>query len=118
MAFPLVKTLVWVGPLSWPVLALYVLVRNQGMWGGLAALYSAIPISLVIHTVAPLALILLGSHRRRRRQPLGTMIAWGLVYYALVPWVLFALSILLQGFSGTSAGIEMILREIRFQLNR
>jgi hypothetical protein len=112
------KILVWAGPLSWLVLGTYVLIRNQVMWGGLAALYIAMPISLVIHTIAPLALIILVFYRRRRRQPIGKMIHWGLVYYVSVPLIIFALSIKLQGLSGTLAWIEMMIREIKFQLNR
>ncbi len=110
--------MVWVGPLSWLVLGLYVLIRNQTMWGGLAALYTALPISLVIHTIAPLALIILAFYRRRRRQPVGKMIRWGLVYYISIPLIILALSIQIQGLSGTLAWVEMILREINFQLNR
>lgn len=113
-----VKILVWVGPLSWLVLAIYVLIRNQVVWGGLAALYTMIPISLVIHIIAPLALIILVFYRRRRRQPIGKMIHWGLVYYASVPLIILALSIKLQGLSGTRAWIEMIIREIKFQMDR
>ncbi|MGG6295583.1 hypothetical protein ACQ4M4_14410 [Leptolyngbya sp. AN02str] len=112
------KGLVWVGPLSWLVIAVYVLIRNQAMWGGLAALYIAMPISLVIHTLAPLALILLIFYRRHRRQPIGRMIYWGLIYYASIPLIILALSVMLQGLSGTLAWIEMIIREIKFQLNR
>ncbi|NJR51135.1 MAG: hypothetical protein HC780_17705 [Leptolyngbyaceae cyanobacterium CSU_1_3] len=112
------KTLVWVGPLSWPVLGIYVLIRNQVMWGGLAALSITMPISLVIHTIAPLALIILIFYRRHRRQPIGKTIRWGLAYYVSIPLIIFALSIKLQGFSGTLAWVEMIIREIKFQLNR
>ncbi|PMB02407.1 hypothetical protein CEN45_08515 [Fischerella thermalis CCMEE 5198] len=112
------KILVWVGPLSWLVLAIYVLIRNQVMWGGLAALYTTIQISLVIHTIAPLALIILILYRRRRRQPIGKMIRWGLAYYGSIPLIILALSIKLQGLSGTLAWLEMIIREIKFQLDR
>ncbi len=113
-----VKILVWVGPFSWLVLAIYVLIRNQAVWGGLAALYTMIPISLVIHIIAPLALIILVFYRRRRRQPIGKMIHWGLVYYVSVPLIILALSIKLQGLSGTLAWLEMIIREIKFQMDR
>lgn len=112
------KILVWVGPLSWLVIAIYVLIRNQVMWGGLAALYIVMPISLVIHTVAPLALIILVFYRRCRHQPIGKMIRWGLVYYVSIPLIVLALSIKLQGLSGTLAWLEMIIREIKFQLGR
>lgn len=112
------KILVLVGPLSWLVLAIYVLIRNQMMWGGLAALYIAMPISLVIHTIAPLALIILVFYRRRRRQSIDKVIFWGLIYYISVPLMIFALSIKLQGFSGTLAWVEMVIRAINFQLNR
>ncbi|MGI0495356.1 hypothetical protein ACN4EG_26560 [Alkalinema pantanalense CENA528] len=112
------KVLVWVGPLSWLVLGIYVLVRNQIMWGGLAALVIAMPISLVIHTIAPLALMILVFYRRRRCQPIGKMIRWGLVYYVSMPLIILALSIKLQGFSGTLTWIEVMIREIKFQLNQ
>ena len=112
------KILVWVGPFSWLVLVIYVLIPNQVAWGGLAALVIAMPISLVIHIIAPLALMILVFYRRRRRQPIGKMIRWGLVYYASVPLMILALSIMLQGLSGTLTSIEIIIREIKFQLNR
>lgn len=112
------KILVWVGPLSWPVIAIYVLIRNQVMWGGLAALYITMPISLVIHTVAPLTLIILVFYRRRHHQPIGKMIRWGLIYYGSIPLMILALSIKLQGLSGTLAWLDMIIRETKFQLDR
>ncbi|NJL37679.1 MAG: hypothetical protein HC840_04325 [Leptolyngbyaceae cyanobacterium RM2_2_4] len=112
------KILVWIGPLSWLVLGIYVLISNREMWGGLAALYIAMPISLLIHTTAPLALIILVFYRRRRGQRMGNMICWGLVYYASIPFVVLASSIWLQGLSGTLAWGEMIIREMKFQLNR
>jgi hypothetical protein len=112
------KILVWIGPLSWLVLGLYVLISNREMWAGLAALYIAMPISLVIHTIAPLALIILVFYRRCRRQRMGNMIRWGLVYYAFIPLIVLASSIWLQGLSGTLAWGEMIVREIKYQLNR
>lgn len=112
------KILVWVGPFSWLVFAIYVLVRNQVMWGGLAALYVAMPLSLVIHIVAPIGLIILVFYRRHRRQPIGNMIRWGLIYYVSVPLIILALSIKLQGFSGTLTWIQMIIHETKFQLNR
>ena len=112
------KILVWIGPLSWLVTAIYVLICNREMWAGLAALYIAIPISLVIHVIAPLALVILVFHRRRRGQRIGKMLRWGLVYYALIPFIILAISIWLQGFSGTLAWVEMVVREIVFQINK
>ncbi|AFY35593.1 hypothetical protein [Calothrix sp. PCC 7507] len=109
-----VKILVWIGPLSWPVMAIYVLISNRQMWGGLVALlYVAIPISLAIHVIAPLALIILVFYRRRRRQRIGKMIRWGLLYYALIPLIVFAISLWLQGISGTLAWGEMMMRMMR-----
>lgn len=112
------KILVWVGPLSWLVMAIYVLIGNREMWAGLAALYTSIPISLAIHAIAPLILILVVVNRRRRGQRIGKMIRWGLVYYALIPLIILAVSIWFQGLSGTLAWGEMIVREIVFKLNQ
>jgi len=112
------KILVWIGPLSWLVLAIYVLIINREMWAGLAALYVAIPISLAIHAIAPLALIILVFYRRRRGQRIGKMIRWGLIYYALIPFIVFAISLWLQGISGTLAWGEMIRREVMFQIRK
>ena len=109
------KILVWVGPLSWPVMAIYVLISSREMWGGLIALYIAIPISLAIHVIAPLTLIILVFYRRRRGQRIGKMIRWGLLYYALIPLIIFAILLWTQGISGTLAlGGEMtrMIREV------
>lgn len=100
------------------MLAIYVLIINREMWAGLAALYVAIPISLVIHAIAPLALIILVFYRRRRGQRIGKMIHWGLIYYALIPLLVFAISLWLQGISGILAWGEMIRREVMFQLRK
>lgn len=112
------KILVWVGPLSWLVMAIYVLIGNREMWAGLAALYISIPISLAIHAIAPLALIALVFNRRRCGHRIGKMIGWGLVYYALIPLIILAISIWFQGLSGTLAWGEMIVREIVFKVNK
>ncbi|MBO1058963.1 MAG: hypothetical protein HEQ27_21635 [Dolichospermum sp. JUN01] len=84
------------------------------MWGGLFALfYVAIPISVAIHVIAPVALIILVFYRRRRGQRIGKMIRWGLLYYALIPLIVFAISLWVQGISGTLAWGEMMMRMIR-----
>ena len=57
-------------------------------------------------------------NRRRRGQRIGKMIRWGLVYYALIPLIILAVSIWFQGLSGTLAWGEMIVREIVFKLNQ
>ncbi len=109
------KLLAAIGPLSWLLLGVYLLMTMGQMWVGLAALYYGLPIILVIHILAPLGLLwrLRYHHRASRR-----WVYWSLAYYGLMPIIIVGLLFWFQGISGTLASINSILREIRFQLNR
>jgi hypothetical protein len=109
------KLLAAVGPLSWLLLGVYLLMTMGQMWVGLAALYYGLPIILVIHVLVPLGLLwqLRHHHRASRR-----WIYWSLAYYGLIPVIMVGLVLWLQGISGTRELISTIFREIRFQLNR
>jgi hypothetical protein len=110
--------LVWLGPFSWLLLGVYLLIRSRAMWDGLFALYVGLPIILVIHIVVPLLLLGWMGDLRRRGQRIDAGVGWGLAYYAVVPCVVLASSIWLQGVSGTVAWGNSLIREILFQLER
>lgn len=104
-----------IGPLSWLLLGVYLLMTMGQMWVGLEALYYGLPIILVIHILAPLGLLwqLHHHHSASRR-----WVYWSLAYYGLMPVIIVGIVLWLWGFSGTLEFISSILREIRFQLNR
>ena len=109
------KILAAVGPGSWLLLGVYLLMTMGQMWVGLTALYYGLPVILIIHILAPLGLLwrLRQRHWARRR-----WVYWSLAYYGLVPAIITGLTLQFQGFKGTLELINGILREIHFQLNR
>jgi hypothetical protein len=108
----------WVGPLSWLLLGLYLLLRSSVMWGGLLALYICLPLMGLFHLGILLGLWVSFTQRRCRRQRIPKFLYWGLSYYVGLPIILFVLVLKTQGWAGLHAWIELIGREGRLGWSR
>lgn len=109
------KVLAAIGPLSWLLLGVYLLMTMEKMWVGLAALYYGLPVIFGIHILAPVGLLWRLRHCRHRAS--HRWVYWSFTYYGLMPVIIVGLLVWLQGVSGALESITSILREIRFQIN-
>ncbi len=109
---------IWLGPISGLLLLTVTGLLNRQAWGGLTAVLYGGPIWAIIHLIAPLALLILNSQRRRQGQSVSRRVRLGLLYYISAPIVLLLISVQVQGLSQTVAVFVGLFHEIRFQLNR
>jgi len=107
------RTLVLVGPASWPVAAVGVLGTSlliRGPWIELAAAVYAFTLLVWLHGLLTAVLIGQVIQRCFRGRPLGGWLHRGLVYYLGMPLITLGILWMTVGPRGTAAVIRHVLR--------
>lgn len=107
------RTLVLVGPVSWPMAAVCVLVTSlliRGPWIELTAAVYAFTLLVWLHGLLTAVLIGQVALRYFRGRPLGGWLHRGLVYYLGMPLITLGILWMTVGPRGTAAVIRYVLR--------